>query len=150
MAGGKWTIAVVSGPNLNLMGRRISDIGGTTTLAQLDNAVRNRADVLGVDVLSFQANSEGALIDFIQSCADHIDGLIVNFGGYAHTSVALRDAIAMVQLPTIEVHLSNIFAGEDFRRRSLTAGVCWGSICGLGPLGYELALEALVQRLRGL
>ncbi len=141
------TIAVINGPNLNLLGRREPSIYGSTTLEEIHKMLQKRAERLQIELYFMQSNAENALIDFIHGAGDIADGLIVNLGGYTHTSVVLRDAIAAVGLPTIEVHLSNIAAREDFRRRSLTAEVCWGTICGLGAVGYELALEALARRL---
>lgn len=167
-------VLVVHGPNLNLLGVREPEIYGTTTLAQIDRDLIELGARLGVEVETFQANGEGTLIDRIQAFAStaipaaHLGsgavegpgavgatqpagvpdrGLIINPAGYTHTSVALRDTIAAVAMPTIEVHLSNLHAREPLRQTSLTAGVCLGVIMGLGPDSYRLALHALATRL---
>jgi 3-dehydroquinate dehydratase-2 len=157
-------VLVVHGPNLNLLGVREPAIYGTTTLAQLDRDLQELGARLGLEVETFQANGEGALIDRIHAFAGFAGssggpdtsvipaahpgaGLVINPGGYTHTSVALRDAIAAVALPTIEVHLSNLHAREPLRQTSVTAGVCQGVIMGLGPDSYRLALHALANRL---
>jgi 3-dehydroquinate dehydratase-2 len=139
------TVLVVHGPNLNLLGTREPQVYGHTTLAEIDDDLRQAGAELGVTVESFQSNHEGALIDRIQAARTGAQALIVNAGGYTHTSVALRDALAAVGLPVIEVHLSNLAAREEFRHRSLLAPVCVGQITGLGAFGYRLALEAAVH-----
>ncbi len=138
-------ILVVHGPNLNLLGTREPKIYGTTTLGQIDDELRSFGQTLGVIVHSFQSNHEGAIVDKIQQSLGRAAGLIVNAGGLTHTSVSLRDAIAAIKIPTIEVHLSNLYAREEFRHRSMLAAVCLGQIAGLGAIGYRLALEALAQ-----
>ena len=138
------TILVVNGPNLNLLGRREPAVYGAATLADVERAVRERAAELGAEVDFFQSNSEGGLIDYLQAHAPEAAGVILNGGGYTHTSVALRDCIAALSVPVVEVHISNIHAREEFRRTSLTAPVARGIISGLGPRGYVLALDYLV------
>lgn len=140
-------ILVLHGPNLNMLGQREPEIYGRQTLAEIDQALAERAESLGVGLESFQSNHEGELIDRIQAAASEADGLIINPGGLTHSSVSLRDAVLSVGLPAIEVHLSNIHARERFRRHSITAGACLGVITGLGWRGYLLALEALVDQL---
>lgn len=141
-------ILVGHGPNLNLLGKREPAIYGPTTLAGIETQLRAQAASLGgLELVFFQSNSEGALLDWLHGQAPRAQGVILNPGGLAHTSVVLRDAIAAIGLPTIEVHLSNIHAREPFRRRSLLAGVCLGVVTGLGMTGYEAALAALHRRL---
>ena len=137
-------ILVLHGPNLNMLGTREPEIYGKTTLAQINDRLCRLAENLESEVETFQSNSEGELIDIIQKKGTAIDGLIVNLGAYTHYSIALRDAIAGFAKPTVEVHLSNIYTREPFRRTSVTAPVCRGMISGLGWRGYLLALEALV------
>ena len=137
-------ILVLHGPNLNMLGTREPEIYGKTTLAQINDRLCRLAENLESEVETFQSNSEGELIDIIQKKGTAIDGLIVNLGAYTHYSIALRDAIAWFAKPTIEVHISNIYAREPFRHTSVTAPVCRGMITGLGWRGYLLALEALI------
>lgn len=142
-------ILVLHGPNLNLLGRREPEIYGHTTLADIHTAMEARGRAAGVQIESFQSNSEGELIDRVQSAAiEGIEFIIINPGGYSHTSVALRDALAAVAIPFIEVHLSNIHAREEFRHHSYFSAIAVGVICGLGAQGYELALDAALSRLR--
>ena len=141
-------ILVLHGPNLNMLGTREPEIYGKTTLEQIDDKLRGLAASLESEVEAFQSNSEGELIDIIQKKGVAIDGLIVNLGAYTHYSIALRDAISGLAKPTVEVHLSNIYARETFRHMSVTAPVCRGMITGLGWRGYLLALESLVGLLR--
>lgn len=142
-------ILVLHGPNLNLLGRREPAIYGHTTLSDVDAGLRDQAASAGVDLEIFQSNHEGALIDKVQSALDRrTDFIIINPGGYTHTSVALRDALAGVAIPFIEVHLSNIHAREPFRHRSFFSEIAVGVICGLGAAGYRLALDYAVQRVR--
>lgn len=136
-------ILLLNGPNLNLLGTREPAIYGTTSLEQLVQQVSDYAKSLGLEVRHVQSNHEGALIDAIHDARNWAEGIILNAGGYTHTSVALRDAIAGVGLPTIEVHLSNIYAREPFRHQSLIAPVCIGQISGFGVHSYLLAVQAL-------
>jgi len=141
-------ILVLHGPNLNMLGTREPEIYGKTTLEQINDRLRGLAANLNSEVETFQSNSEGDLINIIHKKSVAIDGLIVNLGAYTHYSIALRDAISGLAKPTVEVHLSNIYAREPFRHMSVTAPVCRGMITGLGWRGYLLALEALIGLLR--
>ncbi|HQW65784.1 MAG TPA: type II 3-dehydroquinate dehydratase [Gemmatimonadales bacterium] len=142
------TIAVINGPNLNLLGQREPTIYGATTLAELEQQVRERAAALGVSVEWTQSNHEGALVDLVQGLRGRVDGAIVNLGAYTHTSLALRDAFLAAPVPFIEVHLSNLYKREAARHHSLTADLAIGMVSGLGVRGYLLALEALAGILR--
>ena len=138
-------ILFLNGPNLNLLGKREPDVYGHATLADIETKVRKRAKDLGVEVDFRQSNLEGELVDWIQEAKGNFDVIVLNAAAYTHTSVALRDAIAAVGVPTIEIHLSNIYAREEFRQKSLIAPVCCGQIAGFGQKSYLLALEALVN-----
>ncbi len=140
-------ILVINGPNLNRLGLREPEIYGSETLDQIGDRITARARKLGADVEFYQSNHEGDLIDRLHAAAGTSAAVILNPGGLAHSSVALRDAVASIPIPTVEVHLSNIFARESFRHRSLVSGACQGVISGLGAQGYLLALEYLVTRL---
>lgn len=140
-------IQIIHGPNLNMLGLREPGIYGTQTLASINAMLAVEAEVLGVTVEAFQSNSEGALVDCIHSTFGQKDGILINPGAYTHTSIALRDAIAAVGLPTVEVHLSNIHRREEFRHHSYIAPVAVGQICGFGAESYRLGLRALVQHL---
>ena len=140
-------IRVLHGPNLNLLGNREQSIYGTLSLDALDSAITKLAEELAVQVDLRQSNSEGELVTWIQEARAGYDGIIINPAAYTHTSVAIRDAIAAVGLPTVEVHLSNIHQREEFRDRSYVAGVAIGQIAGLGPTGYLLALRGLHDHL---
>ena len=141
-------ILVLNGPHLNMLGTRQPEIYGRTTLAEIEAAMLERAAALGVEVRCFQSNHEGALIDWLQTEQAGADAVIVNAGGYTHTSVALRDALAGSGLPVFEVHLSNIHAREQFRHRSLIAPIARAQVCGLGWRGYLATLEVAVALLR--
>lgn len=140
-------VHVLNGPNLNLLGRREPGIYGSTTLAGIEERVRCRAERLGVAVTFKQSNFEGELVGLVQEAGLAGAGILLNAGAYTHTSIALRDAIKAVDAITVEVHLSNVHAREAFRRRSFVAPVAAGVICGFGPHGYELGLEAIVPLL---
>lgn len=142
-------ITVIHGPNLNLLGTREPAIYGADTLDDIEKMLAPDAKRLGIDLRWFQSNHEGALIDEIQTAPATADGLILNAGALTHTSLAIRDALLAVAVPFVEVHISNIYAREPERQKSLTAGLSSGVIVGLGPLGYRLALEALHQILSG-
>ena len=135
-------IEIINGPNLNLTGKREPEVYGTTTMEEYFEGLRARFPE--VEITYYQSNVEGELIDRIQQIGFRYDGLIVNLGGYSHTSVALRDALLAVPVPKVEVHLSNIFAREEYRHHSLITSACRGMVCGLGLQGYELALRALL------
>lgn len=140
-------IAVVHGPNLNLLGTREPSVYGSSTLAGIDGSLRRLAEELGAEVESFQSNSEGALVDFVQSLRGRVHGVIINAAAYTHTSVALRDALVAIALPFVEVHLSNVFSREPFRHQSFLADRAVGVVSGFGPNSYLLALRALHDRL---
>ena len=138
-------VLFLNGPNLNLLGTREPEIYGRLTLADIEKAVRERAAQLSVAVDFRQSNVEGELVNWIQAARNEFDAIVINAAAYTHTSVALRDALAAVGLPAIEIHLSNIHAREEFRHTSLIAPVCRGQICGFGLLSYLLGLEAAIH-----
>ena len=140
-------ILLVNGPNVNLLGQREPEVYGHVTLADIEARVRGKAAALGVEVVAFQSNHEGAIIDFLQAEAAGADGIIINPGALTHYGLSLRDALAACGLPAIEVHISNIYGREPFRRRSVTAAVCRGMVAGLGWRGYVAALEMLAEML---
>ncbi|AYO30714.1 MAG: 3-dehydroquinate dehydratase [Thermoanaerobacteraceae bacterium] len=136
-------IKIINGPNLNLLGIRDKRFYGETSLDEINENISKKALEMGATVDFFQSNSEGAIIDEIQKCLGNYDGIIINPGGYTHYSVAIRDALEAVRIPAVEVHLSNIFSREDFRRKTLTGQSAIGIIAGLGAEGYILALMGL-------
>jgi 3-dehydroquinate dehydratase-2 len=138
-------VAIVNGPNLNMLGTREIGIYGGMTLDDVCASVEAEAKRYGVDTVCFQSNSEGELVSFIQSCRGSFDGIVLNAGAYTHYSIALRDAIAAAEVPTVEVHVSNIYKREAFRHVSVIAPVCLGQICGFGMQGYILAFRALME-----
>jgi 3-dehydroquinate dehydratase II len=137
-------VLVLHGPSLNLLGQREPDVYGAATLADIDGGLERLAQELGVELRIVQSNHEGVLIDEIHRAAGWAGGILINAAAYTHTSYALRDAIAAVAIPTVEVHLTNIYAREEFRHRSVIAPVCRGQICGFGPESYFLGLRALM------
>ncbi len=141
-------IGIINGPNLNLLGTREPAVYGRVSLAEIEEHLAELAVSLGVEVSFHHSNHEGELIDFLHGLRGTHDAAILNPGGLAHTSVVLRDAVASIDIPVVEVHLSNTFAREEFRHRSYTASVCRGVIIGLGPFGYDLALHAAIRLAR--
>ena len=145
----KASILVIQGPNLNLLGTREPDVYGKTTLEDIHQRLGELAKAQSVDLDTFQSNQEGELIDRIQKAKqDGVDFIIINPGAFTHTSVALRDVLAGVAIPFTEVHLSNIHQREEFRKHSYLSDIATGVICGLGAIGYELALQAAIARLQ--
>lgn len=142
-------IAVLNGPNLNLLGTREPEVYGRTTLAELEQQVRDEAGRLGVTLSWFQTNHEGAFVDAIQGLRGQAEGALINAAAFTHTSLAIRDAMLAVRVPFVEVHLSNIFAREAERRHSRLADLAIGIVAGFGPHGYLLGLQGLVTKLRG-
>lgn len=142
-----YKILVLNGPNLNLLGTREKTIYGAETLPDILNALREYAAQQDVEMRDFQSNSEGALVDAIHEARGWADGIVINAGAYTHTSIAIRDAISGVQLPVIEIHLSNVHARDEFRHHSYLAPVCVGVIAGFGRWSYFLGIDALVQHL---
>ena len=141
------SILLLNGPNLNLLGTREPEIYGYETLKDVEERCKTLGKELGVKVYCKQSNSEGKLIDYVQAAREKRDAIIINPGGYSHTSVALRDALKASDLPVYEVHISNIHQRETFRHHSYITGIAVGMICGLGTLGYTLALRAAVEQL---
>ena len=141
-------ILVLPGPNLNLLGTREPEISGSLTLGEINTHLLELGKELGAELKCCQSNHEGALIDALQDAQTWADGVIFNPGGYTHTSVALRDAISALKIPVIEVHLSNVYAREEFRHVSLISGVCKGKITGFGWRSYTLGLQALAEMLK--
>ncbi len=141
------SLTILNGPNLNLLGQRQPDVYGHTRLADIEEMCRTKAANLGIDLGFAQSNHEGALVDMIHDARGVYDGIILNAGAYTHTSIALMDAIASVEVPTIELHLSNVHAREEFRHTSYIAKVAVGIICGFGANGYLLAMDAMIAHL---
>lgn len=141
-------ILVINGPNLNMLGKRESSLYGVKSLADIEVLIEEKARDLDVDIETFQSNSEGAIIDYLQEAASDAEGIVVNAGALTHYGLSLRDALVDSRLPIVEVHLSNIHAREEFRRRSVVADIAQGQIAGLGWRGYIFALEFLVGTLR--
>ena len=142
----KQAILVIHGPNLNMLGKREPEVYGKATLDDINTALKETGNRLGVRVEAFQSNHEGAIVEKIQEIMNSHQGLIINPGAYTHTSVAIRDALLLLNFPVVEVHLSNIYKREPFRHHSMIAGVATGQISGLGSDGYILALEYLARR----
>ena len=142
------TILVLNGPNLNLLGSREPEIYGNETLASIEKSCQKRAKSLGLSIEFRQSNTEGDLVEWAQEAAGSFNAMIINAGAYTHTSVALLDALLAIKIPIIEVHLSNINQREDFRHNSYVSKAATGIICGLGGLGYELALISLAKTLK--
>jgi 3-dehydroquinate dehydratase-2 len=136
---------VIHGPNLNLLGSREPEVYGTQTLADVDRFLSGVAEQLGVEVECRQFNAEGPIVDALHAAVDAYDGVVINPGAYSHYSYAIADAIAAIPIPVVEVHLSNIAAREAFRRTSVTAAACAGTVGGFGPTGYALALRGLLH-----
>jgi 3-dehydroquinate dehydratase II len=141
-------IAVLNGPNLNLLGQREPEVYGTTSLAEIEALVREAARPLGADIEWFQTNHEGALVEAVQALRGRADGALINAAALTHSSLALRDALLAVRIPFVELHLSNIFAREPERRHSVIADLAVGMVTGFGAQSYLLALQALIGRLR--
>jgi len=140
-------VAVIHGPNLNMLGTREPHLYGSTTLAQIDTRLQALAEQLGATLTTFQSNHEGALVDYIQALVGRADAILINAAGLTHTSVAVRDALMATGVPFVEVHLTNVCGREPFRRRSVLADVAAGVISGFGPASYELGLRAVVDLL---
>ncbi len=138
-------IAVIQGPNLNMLGIREPHIYGSMGLEQIHEQLKAAAVQNGVEIEFFQSNFEGEIVDRIQECLGTVDGIMINPAAYSHTSIAIKDALSAVSLPVVEVHISNIYKREEFRQKSITAGASTGVISGFGPFGYHMGLIALMQ-----
>ena len=141
-------IMVIQGPNLNMLGIREQQVYGPMKLEQIHSQMKDVAEQNNVEIEFFQTNLEGEIVDKIQECYGEVDGIIINPAAYTHTSIAIRDAISAVSLPTIEVHISNIHRREDFRKENMIAPVCSSSIVGFGPFGYHLSMMGMIQILQ--
>ena len=137
---------IINGPNLDMLGKREPEIYGSDTLESINAELTEYCKKIGVEPVFYQSNSEGALIDFIHSARGNADGIVINAGAYTHYSIAIRDAIAAVELPCVEVHLSNVHKREEFRHKSVISAVCTGVICGFGKKVYKLAVDALAGK----
>ena len=144
---GPHKILVIHGPNLNMLGKREPEIYGHQTLDQINEGLKARAAELGLHIETYQTNHEGEIVDQIQKAADAFDGILINPAAYTHTSIAIRDALSMLTIPVVEIHLSNIYKRESFRHTSLISSIVAAQISGFGPSGYHLALEGLAQML---
>lgn len=142
-------ILIIHGPNLNMLGRRDRSLYGEKTLPEIDALLKEQGQALNAEIVTFQSNHEGALVDFVQEQAGSAQGIIINAGALTHYGLSLRDALADSGLPVVEVHLSNIYRREEWRSKSVIAPIAQGQICGLGWDGYSAALKALVGRLKG-
>jgi 3-dehydroquinate dehydratase-2 len=143
-------VLIINGPNLNMLGKRETSVYGETSLPDIEKLVKEKAEGLGIEVGFFQSNHEGELIDRIHNAGiEKMDGIVINPGGYTHTSVALRDALLAVNIPFVEVHISNVARREDFRHVSYFSDIAIGTVAGLGPIGYCLALEGLAKWKQG-
>ncbi|SFV59578.1 3-dehydroquinate dehydratase II [hydrothermal vent metagenome] len=138
-------IVVIQGPNLNMLGVREQNIYGPMKLEQIHAQMKEVASQNGVEIEFFQSNLEGEIVDKIQECYGEAQGIIINAAAYTHTSIAIRDAIAAVSIPTIEVHISNVYRREEFRQKNFIAPVCASSVIGFGPFGYHLAMMGMLQ-----
>lgn len=138
-------IAVIQGPNLNMLGIREQHIYGSMSLEQIHEQLKSAAAQNGVELEFFQSNFEGEIVDRIQECLGTVDGIMINPAAYSHTSIAIKDALSAVNMPVVEVHISNIYRREEFRQKSITAGASTGVISGFGPFGYHMGLIALMQ-----
>ena len=138
-------IAVIQGPNLNMLGIREQHIYGSMSLEQIHEQLKTAAEQNGVEIEFFQSNFEGEIVDRIQECLGTVDGIMINPAAYSHTSIAIKDALSAVSMPVVEVHISNIYKREEFRQKSITAGASTGVISGFGPFGYHMGLIALMQ-----
>ena len=141
-------ILLINGANLNLLGTREPDKYGSTTLKDIENSLSQKANELCVDIDFYQSNHEGSIVDKIQSAKNLYDGILINAGGYTHTSVVIRDAISAVEIPTVEIHMTNIHAREEFRHTSLISAVCIAQVIGFKEQSYTLALEGIVNYLK--